>query len=111
MGVVYLARQVFLERDVALKIIMPKHETSQSVADLFFQETRACATLNHPNIIQIYDAGKWDTYYYFPMEYAANGAIQDKIVGVNKIPWEEAIPYMLDTAAGLEYARKEKNCS
>ncbi|HRU51522.1 MAG TPA: protein kinase [Planctomycetota bacterium] len=108
MGVVYLARQVFLERDVALKIIMPKHETSQSVADLFLQETRACATLNHPNIIQIYDAGKWDIYYYFTMEYAANGAIQDKIVGGNKIPWEEAIPYMLDTAAGLEYAEKKK---
>ena len=111
MGVVYLARQGFLEREVAFKIMMPKGTNAINNNELiqsFLQETRTYATFNHPNIIQIYDAGQWEEYFYFSMEYAPNGSLQDKISGCKSLPWEEALPYMLDTALGLEYAEKKQ---
>ena len=111
MGIVYLARQGFLEREVAFKIMMPKGTNAVNNNQLiqsFLQETRTYATFNHPNIIQIYDAGQWEEYFYFSMEYAPNGSLQDKISGCKSLSWEEALPYMLDTALGLEYAEKKQ---
>ncbi len=108
MGIVYKAKQLSLQRDVALKILTPKASEDQAFIKRFIEEARACANLNHPNIIQVYDVGQSDRYFYFSMEYAPGGSIQSLIAGGKSLSWEEALPFMLDTATGLEYAERKK---
>lgn len=108
MGTVYLAKQMSLDREVALKILDSKIAKDNTFVRRFLDEARACATLNHPNIIQIYDAGEAQGYFYFSMEYAKGGSVQNLIAGGKSLTWQEAMPLILDTAAGLEYAEKKK---
>ncbi|NUM35437.1 MAG: protein kinase [Candidatus Brocadiae bacterium] len=108
MGIVYKAKQLSLQRDVALKILSPKASDDQAFIQRFIEEARACANLNHPNIIQVYDVGQAERYFYFSMEYAPCGSIQSMIAGGKSLHWEEALPLMLDTASGLEYAERKK---
>ncbi len=69
MGVVYLARQLNLDRDVALKVLSDEMSSDQAFVEAFFREARAAASLNHPNIVQAYDAGAAENgIYYFAME-------------------------------------------
>ncbi len=108
MGTVYLARQLSLDRDVALKILDPKVAQDHTFIQRFIYEARSCATLNHPNIIQVYDVGEDQGYFYFSMEYAKGGSLQSLIAGGKSLPWQEALSFMYDTALGLEYAEKKK---
>ena len=69
MGVVYLATQINLERDVAFKILSDEMASDPAFIEAFFREARAAAALNHPNIVQAYDAGSAENrIYYFVME-------------------------------------------
>jgi len=58
MGVVLLARDTVLERQVALKVIGEEMRANEKVVELFFKEARALAALNHPSIVQVYDFGQ-----------------------------------------------------
>ncbi len=108
MGTVYRARQLSLDRDVAFKMLDPSIAKDKTFIQRFIQEARSCATLNHPNIIQVYDVGECEGYFYFSMEYAKGGSIQSLVAGGKSLPWQEVLPLMLDTAMGLEYAEKKK---
>lgn len=108
MGTVYLACQLSLQRNVAIKILNPQLGQDKNFIQQFIGEARACATLNHPNILQVYDVGGKDGHYYYSMEYASGGSIQRSIDGQKKLPVEEALTYMLNTACGLEYAERKK---
>ena len=69
MGAVFKARQISMDRMVALKILPSKLATDTEYVDRFLREARAVAKLNHVNIIQGIDVGEADGYYYFAMEY------------------------------------------
>jgi serine/threonine protein kinase len=69
MGVVYKARQIELDRVVALKILRPNISQDAGFAERFLREARALAKLNHPNIITVYDFGRKDALYFFIMEF------------------------------------------
>lgn len=69
MGAVYLARQVQLDRNVALKILPPELAQDQEFLERFRREARASAKLNHPNIVVAYDVGVAGGYHYIAMEY------------------------------------------
>jgi serine/threonine protein kinase len=69
MGRVYRARDLTLERIVALKTLAPQFRNDQVLVQRFLKEARAAARLNHPNIVQIYDFGKEGDTYYLAMEY------------------------------------------
>jgi predicted Ser/Thr protein kinase len=69
MGLVYQARQLSLDRMVALKILPVDNRVEGSFAQRFTQEARALARLNHPNIVAVYDFGQADGFYYLLMEY------------------------------------------
>src|SRR5262249_6427974 len=71
MGVVYKARQVDLDRPVALKMILASQLASPEQVRRFETEARAAAGLRHPNIVQIFEAGRVDGQSYFAMEYVA----------------------------------------
>jgi len=69
MGTVYRARNVTLERIVALKTLAPQFSSDQGFVQRFLKEARAAARLNHPSIVQIYDFGCEGGVYYLAMEY------------------------------------------
>jgi len=68
MGVVYTARQVSLDRDVALKTLLPGLDVDESLIERFRNEARAASRTNHPDLVQIYDVGCQEATHYFAME-------------------------------------------
>jgi serine/threonine-protein kinase len=69
MGRVYRAKDLTLERTVALKTLAPQFGSDAGFVQRFLKEARAAARLNHPNIVQIYDFGQEGDTYYLAMEY------------------------------------------
>jgi serine/threonine-protein kinase len=84
MGVVYKARQVRLNRVVALKMILASDHAAPDAGARFLAEAEAVARLQHPQIVQIHAFGDQDGRPYFEMEYVAGGSLADRLDGT---PW------------------------
>ena len=84
MGVVYKARQLRLNRIVALKMILAGDHAPPEAAVRFLAEAEAVARLHHPHIVQIFAFGDRDGRPYFEMEYVAGGSLADRLDGT---PW------------------------
>jgi len=97
MGVVYLARQVNLERYVALKVLEDSLTGDQEFVDGFFREARSAASLSHPNIVQAYDAGIAEGGIYFFVMELIDGENLDRYVAEHGA---------LDLIKGLEIASR-----
>lgn len=80
MGAVFLARQISLDREVALKIISDISGTHGKSLERFKREAIVLAKISHPNIVPIYEVGQQGPYSYFAMEYI-KGVSLDKILG------------------------------
>ncbi|MBI5360015.1 MAG: protein kinase [Planctomycetes bacterium] len=107
MGTVYKAIQLRLNRIIALKLLSEELVKDPTFINLFVQEARSAAQLNHPNIIQVYDFNKSGTLCYFSMEFVPYGSVQELLAKEKKLPQERAIKIILDACAGLEYAEKK----
>jgi serine/threonine protein kinase len=107
MGTVYRARQVSLDRIVALKVLSPSLAWDQEFIERFMQEARAAARLVHPNIVRALDVGQEGSVYYFAMEYMAGGSIEDRIEREGRIAPDRAVPLLMDVARGLAYAEAQ----
>lgn len=106
MGVVYKARQVNLDRPVALKILPPHLSSDGSFVKRFKREARAVAKLSHSNIIQIFDIAEEKGLHFFSMEYVA-GETLDKVLGKKgKLEPSEAVRIISQVALALEHAHK-----
>ncbi len=79
MGVVYQARQVLLDRTVALKMIRAGAGADEEDLARFRLEAEAVARLQHPNIIQIFEVGQLDGQPFFSLEFVAGGALEDRL--------------------------------
>ena len=79
MGHVFKARQVAMNRTVALKVIDPKFSQDASYVDRFLREARSVGRLNHPRIVHGYDAGACDDQYYISMEFV-DGESLDRVL-------------------------------
>jgi serine/threonine protein kinase/formylglycine-generating enzyme required for sulfatase activity len=84
MGVVYKARQVALNRLVALKMVLSGGHASPEEIARFKAEATAVACLQHPNIVQVYDVGEAEGRPYFSLEYCAGGSLAGRLDGS---PW------------------------
>ena len=78
MGVVYRARQHSLNRIVALKMLPASTVSDEQDAQRFVIEIQSLGSLNHPNIVQIHDAGKAQGRLWYAMEYVAGGSLAQK---------------------------------
>ena len=106
MGVVYKARQLNLDRSVALKILPPTLSSDSSYVKRFEREARAIAALNHPNIVQIYDVGQEGQTYYYTMEFIDGASLDDILFQRGAVPLERAVRIVARTANALAYTHK-----
>ncbi|MEM1070075.1 MAG: protein kinase [Planctomycetota bacterium] len=116
MGAVYSARQIKLDRQVALKIIRPESADNPSFAERFNREARTLARLSHPNIVSVYDfgevalksenSGQSRTLYYFLMEYI-DGANLRQILQAGELQSDRALTIVPQICDALQYAHDE----
>ncbi|MHC4342297.1 MAG: protein kinase domain-containing protein [Planctomycetota bacterium] len=104
MGTVYKSTQLSLHREVALKVLRPRLARDKAFVDLFINEARSAAQLVHPNVVQVYDAGREGDSPYFSMEFMGEGSVEELLESDGKIPWEQAILMVLESAHGLAFA-------
>jgi serine/threonine protein kinase len=108
MAKVYLARQISLDRLVAIKVLPKKYSKNQEWIKRFYAEGKAAAKLNHPNIVGALDVGHAGEYHYFVMEYVDGWTAYDDVVGPHKYTEQQAIDVVLQTTRALEHAHKAK---
>jgi tRNA A-37 threonylcarbamoyl transferase component Bud32 len=106
MATVYKARQLSLDRLVAIKVLPRKFTQSAPFIERFYAEGRAAAQLNHPNIVQAYDVGKAGEYHYFVMEYVDGRTVYDDIVQQKRYGEADAIQVMIQIAEALLHAHE-----
>jgi WD40 repeat protein len=90
MGVVYKARQLGLDRLVALKMILSGGQTSPSSLARFRTEAEAIARLQHPNIVQVFEIGSHDARPFFSLEFMEGGSLDKKLNGTPQAPLPSA---------------------
>jgi serine/threonine protein kinase len=104
MATVFKARQLSLDRTVAIKILPRKYTSNAQFIERFYAEGRAAAQLNHPNIVQAYDVGKAGDYHYFVMEYVEGRTVYDDILKHKRFTESEAIEIVIQIAEALRHA-------
>src|SRR5262249_19572151 len=107
MGAVYLARQVSLDRNVALKVMNPSWAKDPVFLARFTREAYAAAQLVHHNVVQIYDIGEEHGTPFFSMEFVPGQNLGEIPRGKGKLDIEEAVGYTLQAARGLKYAHDQ----
>src|ERR1035441_6700566 len=106
MGTVYRAWDTTLERMVAVKLMRKELLTDQKALESFFREARACARLNHTNIIHIYTFDEWEGQRYLVMELADCGSLDTKIEKQTRISELEVLDIGIKIASALDMALK-----
>lgn len=104
MGTVYLARQLSLDRHVALKVMSSRWLHDPVFLARFTREAYAAAQLSHPNIVQIYDIGEADGVPFFSMEYVRGRSLSDLVRRQGRLDPQTAVSYILQAARGLQHA-------
>ncbi len=104
MAVVYKARQLSLNRIVAIKILPKRFSENPEYVERFYKEGQAAGRLNHPNIVQAIDVGEAGGYHYFVMEYVEGKTIADDLVGGNVFEETEALDIIIQVANALAHA-------
>ncbi len=105
MGVVYRARQVSLNRIVAVKMLLFGKFSSDEFVKRFHTEAEAAASLQHPNIVAIHEVGEQDGQHYFSMDYVAGKNLAD-LVRDNPLPAKRAAGYIRTIAEAIHYAHQ-----
>lgn len=106
MAQVYLARDVRLGRDVAVKVLDRKLAERPGFRDRFMREARLAAALDHPNIVSLFDFGD-EHALYLVMPYLSGGSVQD-LLPRSPLQIGEVVTYGSQIADALEYAHQRK---
>ncbi|MBA2283418.1 MAG: Stk1 family PASTA domain-containing Ser/Thr kinase [Acidimicrobiia bacterium] len=104
MAEVFLARDLQLDRPVAVKVLFAEFATDPSFVARFRREAQAAANLNHPNIVSVYDWGQEHGTYFIVMEYVDGPSLADMIRADGPIPADRAVDIGTDVAAALSHA-------
>src|SRR5712692_4951247 len=107
MGVVYKAYDPRLKRNVALKLIAPELSGDAAFRERFLAETELAASLEHPNVVPIHDAGEVDGQLYIAMRYVEGGELKTLLQKESPLEPARALAICGQVAAALDaaYAR------
>ncbi len=103
MGIVYRARQHAPARDVALKMLLPHQLGSAGMRARFQVEVRACALLDHPAILPVYEVGETDGQPFFTMKLATGGSLAERRDGLRG-RWREIAELVTTLAEAVQFA-------
>jgi len=106
MGVVWLAYDPALQRDVAVKVLPPEYAKNEHYLKRFLREARAAAKLNHPHTVTIYQVGTDGATVYLAMELVDGLSLDKAVESGRPMEWREATRAIRDAAAGLAAAHE-----
>jgi serine/threonine-protein kinase len=105
MATVYLARDLKHERQVAIKVLRPELSVSLG-GDRFLREIRVAATLQHPNILGLYDSGEAEGLLYYVMPFVEGESLRDRLTKEQQLPLHDALQITREAAEALQYAHE-----
>ncbi|MEJ2013548.1 MAG: protein kinase [Anaerolineales bacterium] len=106
MATVFHARDLNLQRDVALKILRDSVIDEPGFRDRFLQEARAAANLSHPNIVTVFDFGQDANKLYLVMEYIPGTDLKTLLRRQGRLPIRDAVDLMVKICSGVGYAHR-----
>ena len=106
MADVFRARDLMLERSVAIKILHETYSDDNAFQDRFRQEARAAANLSHPNIVTVHDFGFDHGQLFIVMEHIPGKDLKTLLRQRGRYSVEDAIPLMVQACAGIGYAHR-----
>ena len=106
MAEVYRARDLMLERNVAIKLLREDFSGDPAFRERFRQEAKAAANLSHPNIVTIHDFGFDDQQIFIVMEYVPGTDLKTILESRGILSVDEALPLMIQACAGVGYAHR-----
>ncbi|MDZ7815115.1 MAG: protein kinase [Planctomycetota bacterium] len=106
MGYVCKARQVSMDRLVAIKILNEKFADNPAFVARFISEARSAGKLNHPNVIQVHDVGQYNNVYFFSMEFLEGNTVREILKNKKHMQPVEAIRITIEIAKALDYAHR-----
>ncbi len=107
MATVYMAKQLSLDRIVAIKVLPRKYTKNPQYIERFYAEGKSAAKLNHPNIVQAFDVGKAGEYHYFVMEYVEGRTVGDDLTKQGRYDEREALDIVIQVTRALEHAHNQ----
>ncbi len=103
---VYMARDLLLDRPIALKVLFPELSTDSSFVGRFRREAQAAANLSHPNIVPVFDWGESERTYYIVMEYVDGQPLSSIIRDQAPLEFQLAASIAADISKALSYAHR-----
>ncbi|MBK6489410.1 MAG: serine/threonine protein kinase [Gemmatimonadetes bacterium] len=104
MGVVYLARDIALDRFVALKVLPPELASRPASRERFLREARTAAQLSHPNIVPVFHADAIEAHVFFAMAFVDGENLAERVRARGALPVAEAVRLLREVAWALAYA-------
>jgi serine/threonine-protein kinase len=104
MAVVYKAKQLSLNRTVAIKVLPRRFTENPEYVERFYKEGQAAGKLNHNNIVQAFDVGEAGGYHYFVMEYVEGKTIYDDLSEGKAFSEDDALDITIQVARALNHA-------
>ena len=106
MGVVWLAHDPDLDRDLAIKVLPAEYSKDENRLKRFLREAQLAAKLHHPNTVTVHDVGTQNGEAFIAMELVDGGSLEKVLQQRGKLPWREATKAVRDAAAGLAAAHE-----
>jgi serine/threonine protein kinase len=107
MGAVYLAHELALDRDVAIKVLPPEQASTPQMRERFRREARTAARLSHPHIVPLHTFGEVSGLIYFVMGYIAGESLASQLKRQGPFPPEEARTLLVAMCDALDYAHRQ----
>ncbi|MCB0954733.1 MAG: serine/threonine protein kinase, partial [Ilumatobacter sp.] len=106
MADVFLARDLLLDRPVAIKVLFPEFAVDPNFVERFRREAQSAANLNHPNIVGVYDWGKYANTYFMAMEYVQGRTLADILRANGHVNSQQAAEIASEVSAALGFAHR-----
>ena len=106
-GTVYLAKQLSMDRSVALKVLSPTRSSNPTFCENFVNEARAAGRLNHARVVQVYDVNQVEGHLFYSMEFMPGGSLGELLYHTDRLLPVGALNLLKDVASGLEYAEEK----